>query len=124
MPNNFRAVARFFKTRDGELGLAIRIPLSPLTISFLWEACSVFMYFVYILFSESANRFYIGQTNNVQQRLIRHNAAYEKATAPYCPWKLVCVIQKNTRSEAVILERKIKNLNTTGLKKFIEKYAP
>jgi putative endonuclease len=30
-------------------------------------------FIVYILFSESKNRFYIGFTSNLEQRLIRHN---------------------------------------------------
>ena len=80
------------------------------------------MFFVYILFSEPPNRYYIGQTNDLWDRLDRHNSGYEKATGPYAPWELVCYIEKATRSEAVILERKLKNLNTEDLKKFIEKY--
>ena len=80
------------------------------------------MYFVYILYSETGNRYYIGQTNNIEDRLIRHNNGYEKSTAPYKPWKLVLMLEKETRSEALILEKKIKNLNTKDLLKFIEKY--
>ncbi len=31
-------------------------------------------YFVYILWSNSTQKFYCGQTNNLQNRLFRHNA--------------------------------------------------
>lgn len=79
-------------------------------------------YSVYILFSNSANRFYIGQTNNLEERLIRHNNGYEKSTSPYKPWTLVLSINKDSRGEAMILERKLKNLNTEDLRKFIDKY--
>lgn len=78
---------------------------------------------VYILFSEKANRYYIGQTNNIAERLARHNSGYESATKPYIPWSLVCSISKPNRSEAVTLEKKLKNLNTEDLKKFIAKYG-
>ncbi|CAN5613762.1 hypothetical protein BH11BAC1_BH11BAC1_21590 [soil metagenome] len=80
------------------------------------------MFHVYILFSFSSNRFYIGQTENIEGRLKRHNSGSEHSTKPFRPWQLVCSIEKNTRSEAIILERKLKNLNTPDLKIFIAKY--
>jgi len=81
------------------------------------------MLFVYILYSEKGNRYYIGQTSDVEARLHRHNSGYEKSTSPYMPWKLLCKIEKPNRSEAMILERKLKNLNTEDLRKFILKYG-
>jgi putative endonuclease len=83
----------------------------------------LFMYWVYILYSDNFKRFYIGQTNDLSKRLRRHNDGYEKSTSPFIPWRLVCKIQKDSRSEAVILERKLKNLNTEDLNKFINKYS-
>jgi len=80
-------------------------------------------YTVYILYSKTFNRFYIGQTNDIKQRLDRHNNGYERATSPYMPWKLVCSIEKPARGEAMVLEKKLKNLNTEDLKKFIAKYS-
>jgi putative endonuclease len=76
-----------------------------------------------MLFSESHHCYYIGQTQDIQQRIIRHNKGIEKATAPYLPWKIVCLIEKDSRSAAMILEKKLKNLNTEKLKKFILKYT-
>jgi predicted GIY-YIG superfamily endonuclease len=32
------------------------------------------MYFVYILYSEKLNRYYVGSTNNITDRIKRHNA--------------------------------------------------
>jgi putative endonuclease len=46
-----------------------------------------------------------------------------KATSPYIPWKIVCLIEKDSRSAAMILEKKLKNLNTEKLKNFILKYG-
>jgi putative endonuclease len=80
-------------------------------------------FIVYILFSESHHRYYIGQTADIDDRLKRHNCGYELSTKPYAPWQLVCTIQKASRSEAVILERKLKNLNSEDLRKFISKYG-
>ncbi|MFN4286081.1 MAG: GIY-YIG nuclease family protein [Lacibacter sp.] len=80
-------------------------------------------FFVYILYSSGHDRYYIGQTENPASRLERHNEGYEFATAPYVPWKLVCCIEKETRGEAMILERKLKNLNRLKLERFIAKYG-
>jgi len=77
---------------------------------------------VYIIYSPSFDRFYIGQTQDFNNRLERHNAGSETATKPYRPWEVVLTIQKDTRSEAVILERKLKNLNRERLLLFIQKY--
>jgi len=80
-------------------------------------------FYVYILYSEKHNRFYIGQTNDIANRLHRHNSGSESSTKPYMPWAMVCSIEKNSRGEAMVLEKKLKNLNTEDLKKFIQKYG-
>lgn len=80
-------------------------------------------YTVYILYSESADRFYIGQTADIYDRIKRHNAGSEKATAPYTPWQVVWTTQKATRAEAMELEKKLKNLSRMRLQAFIEKYS-
>ena len=36
------------------------------------------MFYVYILYSTAKSRFCIGQTNDLHDRLIRHNSGYEK----------------------------------------------
>ncbi len=79
-------------------------------------------FYVYILQSVHHNRFYIGQTNDISVRLENHNSGLTKSTKPYLPWNLVGVIEKETRSEAMILEKKLKNLNSPDLRKFILKY--
>ena len=81
------------------------------------------MFYVYILYSSRSDRYYIGQTQNFNERLNRHNNGYESATSPYIPWVLVCLIEKPTRSEAMLLEKKLKNLNRQRLLAFIEKYS-
>ncbi|MBK6946913.1 MAG: GIY-YIG nuclease family protein [Haliscomenobacter sp.] len=46
-------------------------------------------FFVYILYSKSTDTFYKGQTQDLRDRLGRHNAQQEKATAPGAPWVLL-----------------------------------
>jgi putative endonuclease len=81
------------------------------------------LFYVYIIYSEKFDRFYIGQTENVLSRIERHNNGYEKATSPYKPWIVKCVIEKPGRGEAMILENKLKNLNREKLIAFINKYS-
>ena len=45
-------------------------------------------YFVYILKSQKTNRFYIGCTANLEERLKKHNLGKTKSTKPYRPWML------------------------------------
>src|SRR5260221_405965 len=70
------------------------------------------IYFVYILISQKDNSFYIGQTNNIDDRLKRHNAGQERYTKTKVPWKLFWFIQVPSRSEAMRLERNIKNFKS------------
>jgi putative endonuclease len=80
-------------------------------------------FFVYILYADAHQRYYIGQTSDVISRLSRHNNGMEKSTAPYKPWRIILFIEKSSRGEAMILERKLKNLNTEDLERFIIKYG-
>ena len=65
-------------------------------------------YTVYILKSELHDRFYIGQTSDIDKRFIRHNRGYVKFTKPYIPWSLVYVEEFKTRKESVSRELQLK----------------
>src|SRR5215831_10133703 len=89
--------------------------IPPLTTAVL--ASFEMVFYVYIIYSEIYDKYYIGQTNDVADRLRRHNNGCEKFTSSYVPWILKCVIQKLTRSEAMSLERKLKNHNREKIEK-------
>ena len=78
---------------------------------------------VYIIYSSLFDKYYVGQTNDLEKRINRHNKGIEKFTAPFRPWVLKCLIIKNTRGEAMLLERKLKNMNREKLVQFIAKYS-
>ncbi|MEO5581631.1 MAG: GIY-YIG nuclease family protein [Saprospiraceae bacterium] len=82
------------------------------------------MYYTYILYSDSFDKFYIGQTIDISNRLSRHNNGSESATKPYIPWKMLWFANKSSRSEAILLEKKLKNLGKVRLIQFINKYSP
>ena len=65
-------------------------------------------YYVYVLKSRKIDRYYIGQTDNIDKRLERHNLGLVRSTKPYCPWDLVYCETYRSRSEAIRRERMIK----------------
>ena len=67
------------------------------------------MFHLYILLSETTNKFYIGSTGNLEDRLIRHNSGRSKATKSGIPWKLLYSEEFETRSEAIKRELEIKS---------------
>ncbi|TQO37217.1 GIY-YIG catalytic domain-containing protein [Arenibacter algicola] len=73
--------------------------------------------FVYILYSEERSRYYVGQTTDITNRLKRHNLGIVPSTKSGVPWKLVLQIEVLSRSEAMVLERRIKK---RGAKRFID----
>ena len=64
---------------------------------------------VYILFSEIKNRYYIGFTSNIDDRLKRHNQKSKGFTGNVDDWKLVYTENYPTKEEAVQRELKIKS---------------
>ena len=67
------------------------------------------MYFVYILLSEKDNKRYIGFTNNIERRLLEHNAGKVKSTKNRRPLNLIYSEQYENKSDAMKREREIKN---------------
>lgn len=79
------------------------------------------MYFTYIIQSETSSMLYIGQTGNLDDRLLRHNQNRNQFTKNKGPWKLVFAQSFETRAEAVKLETKLKKFkNREYLLKWIQ----
>ena len=66
------------------------------------------MFFIYILRSAQTQRYYVGSTEHVEQRLIQHNAGKSISTRAGVPWEIIHTECFETRSDAVLRERKIK----------------
>ncbi len=82
------------------------------------------MFYVYILRSEKLGFYYKGQTSDLARRIKEHNNGEEKSTSRYVPWVLVWHTTVDSRSEALALEQKLKNI--TGVKRiedFIKRYS-
>ena len=69
-------------------------------------------HFVYIIFSESINRFYVGETVNVDERITQHNLGFYKSafSKQATDWKLFWSIECVSRTQALKIENHIKKM--------------
>jgi putative endonuclease len=67
------------------------------------------MYFLYVLYSTAAGRYYLGTTNDVSRRLAQHNAGGNLSTKGFRPWILVYTQSFDTLTDARRREREIKS---------------
>jgi len=65
-------------------------------------------YYVYILKSERDGTYYIGQTNNLEERLMRHNQGRSSYTKAKTPWRLIYQEEFSSRGKASKREQEIK----------------
>jgi putative endonuclease len=65
-------------------------------------------YYVYILESERDGTYYIGHTNNLEERLERHNEGRSSYTKAKTPWRLIYQEGYISRGEASKREQEIK----------------
>ncbi len=75
-------------------------------------------YFVYLLYSPSFQKTYVGQTEALSNRLAKHNSGKVKSTKPYKPWQQLYHETFPTRTEAMIREKWFKS--KIGRKKISE----
>ena len=72
-------------------------------------------YFVYIIYSSKSQIYYIGHTNNLIDRVNRHNQNRNKFTKGKGPWRLVTSQTVCSKSEAYRLEMKLKAFKNSKL---------
>jgi putative endonuclease len=80
----------------------------------------------YILFSVSANRFYIGHTTEpLEERLRKHNSNHSGFTGKFHDWKLVCYEKFPTKQSAYSREREVKGWKSRArIQKLVAGQAP
>ncbi|MFA5652402.1 MAG: GIY-YIG nuclease family protein [Candidatus Paceibacterota bacterium] len=67
------------------------------------------MYYTYVLKSLINNNIYVGSTEDIKNRLFKHNSGKVKSTKAYKPWVLLETREFITRSEAYIHEMFLKS---------------
>ena len=66
------------------------------------------MFYVYILYSLSLNKYYVGYSSGVGGRVYKHNAKHKGFTAAAKDWQVVYTEAFNSKAEATKREKQIK----------------
>ncbi len=75
------------------------------------------MFYTYIIYSKTLDKYYIGSTENIEDRLVRHNRGSSKYTSKAKDWILVYSEKFDTKSAAIKREYEIKRQKS---RKYIE----
>jgi putative endonuclease len=75
------------------------------------------MYYTYVIYSKTADQFYIGYTSNIEGRLVKHNYGATLSTKKGIPWEMKYFETFSTKKEAIVRERKLKKLKS---RKYLE----
>jgi len=79
----------------------------------------IYMHFLYIIYSQSLNKFYVGSTSDdLNERLRKHNSNYKGFTGGKGDWEIKYLETLNTKKEALAREKAIKSWKS---RKLIEK---
>lgn len=81
------------------------------------------MYFVYVIYNKDSDKFYIGQTRNIRERLDLHNkGTFSGYTSRFQgKWELIYKESAATRSEALKREKQLKSFRG---REFIKQHIP
>lgn len=66
-------------------------------------------HFVYILQSLKDNKYYIGETSDVDARLEFHNSGKQRSTKNRIPFKIILIEEYDNRQDALAREKQIKS---------------
>jgi len=82
------------------------------------------MWVVYILYSATKDTFYIGQTNDIENRLYQHlnHSGSDTFTRRADDWKVCFQLECSTREQAVLIEQHIKRMKSRKYYMNLNKY--
>ncbi len=82
-------------------------------------------YCCYIIYSKSIDKYYIGYTSNLEERLELHNTGHfggRSFTSKSSDWEIYLVISCGTVEQAVFMESKIKKMKSRTYIENLKKY--
>ena len=81
-------------------------------------------FYCYIIYSKLLNKYYIGETNNIEERIELHNNRHflNAFTSTTDDWELFFFIQCQSRSQARRIETHIKRMKSRKYIENIKKY--
>jgi putative endonuclease len=67
------------------------------------------MFYVYLLYSSTFNKTYVGFTSDLESRLMAHNHVKNKGwTKRYQPWEVIYTEKFETKQAAMLREKELK----------------
>ena len=84
------------------------------------------MFYIYILYSESADKYYVGYTSDLERRIGQHNYSDRNTfTSKFRPWIIAAAFEAGkVESEAIRIERFIKKQKSRKLIKRMVQREP
>ena len=76
-------------------------------------------FIVYILYSPILDQYYVGHTENIEDRLFRHNNSGSKSTKKANDWELVYTEKFSTKADAAKRELEIKKKKSQNYIKWL-----
>ena len=67
------------------------------------------MKYVYILDSQNSRHFYVGITDDLRERLAKHNAGEVPHTSKYRPWQIRTYVAFSDEHQAIAFEKYLKS---------------
>jgi putative endonuclease len=67
-------------------------------------------FYVYIIYSSKADKYYTGYTGNIETRLAKHNSGATRSTWMGKPWELVYSEKFENKTDAIKREITIKKI--------------
>ena len=82
------------------------------------------MHLVYILCSRSRNKYYVGETDDVDRRLLLNNNGHFKGafTSQTGDWQVSLIIECRDRSHSLLIEKAVKGRKNRNYIKNLIKY--
>ena len=82
------------------------------------------MWYVYVLYSMSAQKSYVGYTNDIERRIFEHNVSKIRGfTSRYRPWILIHIESYSDKGSAIAREKFLKTgRGREEIKLFINHY--
>jgi putative endonuclease len=72
---------------------------------------------IYIIYSKSSDRYYVGYTTDLSKRLVEHNSGVSSYTSKCADWEVKYTEPFDDRESAIKREKEIKNKKS---RKYIE----
>ena len=115
-----------YRNSDGCPDAIVTLPIIPIAIAGQVALVQGFMFYCYLLFSQSLDRFYIGSTHeSLDERISKHNTGYypgRHCTHQASDWKLHVSIECKTYSQAPKIENHIKRMKSRKFMMDLKRY--